>query len=84
MVPSLAGPKRPQDRVSLSDAKTSFRNVLGGYLQKVGGNGSLDEGSAESFPASDPVSIDHEHADDVPSPVDATFPSAAELARTGG
>jgi aconitate hydratase len=77
VVPSLAGPKRPQDRVSLSDAKTSFRNVLGGYLQQVGGNGSLDEGSAESFPASDPVSIDHEHAEDVPSPVGATFPSAA-------
>jgi aconitate hydratase len=77
VVPSLAGPKRPQDRVSLSDAKTSFRNVLGGYLQKVGGNGSLDEGSAESFPASDPVSIDHEHAEDAPSSVGATFPSAA-------
>jgi aconitate hydratase len=29
-------------------------------------NGSLDEGSAESFPASDPVSIDHEHNGDKP------------------
>jgi aconitate hydratase len=73
VVPSLAGPKRPQDRVSLSDAKRSFRNVLGGYVQKTGGNGSLDEGSEESFPASDPVAIDHEHADDKPAGV----PSAA-------
>jgi aconitate hydratase len=73
VVPSLAGPKRPQDRVSLSDAKASFRNVLGGYVQKTGGNGSLDEGSEESFPASDPVSIDHEHAGDKPAGV----PSAA-------
>ncbi len=32
VVPSLAGPKRPQDRVSLSDAKTSFRSVLGNYV----------------------------------------------------
>jgi len=69
VVPSLAGPKRPQDRVSLSDAKASFRNVLGGYVQKVGGNGSLDEGSEESFPASDPVAIDHEHAEDKPAGV---------------
>ncbi|HEY3925208.1 MAG TPA: aconitate hydratase, partial [Acidothermaceae bacterium] len=73
VVPSLAGPKRPQDRVSLSDAKASFRNVLGGYVQKTGGNGSLDEGSEESFPASDPVAIDHDRAEDKPAGV----PSAA-------
>jgi aconitate hydratase len=69
VVPSLAGPKRPQDRVSLSDAKASFRHVLGGYVQKTGGNGSLDEGSEESFPASDPVAIDHEHVEDKPAGV---------------
>lgn len=32
VVPSLAGPKRPQDRVALSDAKTGFRSVLGDYV----------------------------------------------------
>jgi aconitate hydratase len=32
VVPSLAGPKRPQDRVSLSDAKQSFRVALGDYV----------------------------------------------------
>jgi aconitate hydratase len=73
VVPSLAGPKRPQDRVSLSDAKASFRNVLGGYVQKTGGNGSLDEGSEESFPASDPVAVDHDRPEDKPAGV----PSAA-------
>jgi aconitate hydratase len=31
VVPSLAGPKRPQDRVALSDAKTSFRIALQDY-----------------------------------------------------
>jgi len=27
--PSIAGPKRPQDRIALSDAKSAFRNALG-------------------------------------------------------
>ncbi|MGH8891358.1 MAG: aconitate hydratase AcnA, partial [Acidothermaceae bacterium] len=66
VVPSLAGPKRPQDRVSLSDAKQSFRGVLGNYVAVEPDGGSLDEGSAESFPASDPVAINHEHPGDKP------------------
>src|SRR6187551_2387466 len=32
IVPSIAGPKRPQDRVALSDAKDGFRSVLPNYL----------------------------------------------------
>jgi aconitate hydratase len=32
VVPSLAGPKRPQDRVPLSRAKEGFRTVLGAYV----------------------------------------------------
>ena len=32
VVPSIAGPKRPQDRVSLSEAKASFTKSLPGYL----------------------------------------------------
>ncbi len=32
VVPSLAGPKRPQDRVSLSEAKSAFRAVLADYV----------------------------------------------------
>jgi aconitate hydratase A / 2-methylisocitrate dehydratase len=50
VVPSIAGPKRPQDRVSLSDAKTAFRTVLHDYVADDG----VDEESEESFPASDP------------------------------
>ncbi|HKD98089.1 MAG TPA: aconitate hydratase AcnA [Micromonosporaceae bacterium] len=49
VVPSIAGPKRPQDRVSLSDAKTAFRAVLPDYT----GDDGVDEESEESFPASD-------------------------------
>jgi len=77
IVPSLAGPKRPQDRVALSDAKASFRAVLGSYVQPAVENGSLDEGSAESFPASDPVSIDHEHLSDKPAEVMAVTDTPA-------
>jgi aconitate hydratase len=34
VVPSIAGPKRPQDRVRLSDAKRTFRASLHGMLEK--------------------------------------------------
>jgi aconitate hydratase len=51
VVPSLAGPKRPQDRVSLTEAKASFRMALDGFLPE---NDSCDETVADSFPASDP------------------------------
>ncbi|MDG6109325.1 aconitate hydratase [Dactylosporangium aurantiacum] len=52
--PSLAGPKRPQDRVPLKSAKPLFRGVLGDYVTSDGVEGPADEASAESFPASDP------------------------------
>jgi len=51
VVPSLAGPRRPQDRVALADAKTSFRDALGAFVSEP----SLDNGIAGTFPASDPV-----------------------------
>src|SRR6201996_8696948 len=51
VVPSIAGPKRPQDRVALSDAKTGFREVLGNYVADPEPN----DGVADTFPASDPV-----------------------------
>ncbi len=50
VVPSIAGPKRPQDRVALTDAKTAFRSALPDYVADDG----VDEEIAESFPASDP------------------------------
>jgi aconitate hydratase len=53
VVPSLAGPKRPQDRVSLADAAEDF---LAELTELTGDDGQLtgyDEAAAESFPASD-------------------------------
>ncbi|MCW2804905.1 MAG: acnA [Propionibacteriaceae bacterium] len=54
VVPSIAGPKRPQDRVSLAHAKQGFREALGDYVS-VNEDG-YDESVAETFPASDPPS----------------------------
>ena len=49
VVPSIAGPKRPQDRVALTDAKQGFRAVLPDYV----GDDGVDEQVVETFPASD-------------------------------
>ena len=51
VVPSIAGPKRPQDRISLSDAQPAFRAALKGLVPDYD---DCDEASAESFPSSDP------------------------------
>ena len=51
--PSIAGPRRPQDRVPLARAKESFLEALGTFGVEYG-NG--DEALAETFPASDPTS----------------------------
>lgn len=73
--PSLAGPKRPQDRVPLSDAKNCFRSALTDY---VSGDydipkGTQDEASAESFPASDsPTPFNGSTVEDRPHPHDHT------------
>ena len=55
VVPSLAGPKRPQDRVSLTESKAAFRGALEDILpEPERGRWAVDEEVAESFPASDP------------------------------
>ena len=57
VVPSIAGPKRPQDRIVLTEAKESFREVLPSYAtgHPVPGNGD------GSFPASDPATPDSDN-----------------------
>ena len=62
VVPSIAGPKRPQDRVPLSQAKESFLEAMAEFdpdAAKQMGNGR-DEAIEESFPASDPPAEDHD------------------------
>jgi aconitate hydratase len=54
VVPSIAGPKRPQDRVALTEAKGSFRMALEGLIEPDDGDADAqDEGVADTFPASD-------------------------------
>ncbi|MFO7573082.1 MAG: aconitate hydratase [Gaiellaceae bacterium] len=50
--PSLAGPRRPQDRIPLRAAKYAFTAALPTFGVDYGD--AQDEGVAESFPASDP------------------------------
>ena len=62
VVPSIAGPKRPQDRIALSDAKQAWRTAVRDYVEDDSVRGPLDEATAESFPASDSPAIAHNGA----------------------
>jgi aconitate hydratase len=70
VVPSIAGPKRPQDRVPLDEAKESFLEAMAEFapdaVEKLG-NGR-DEAIEESFPASDPPAEDHDDERGKPRP----------------
>jgi aconitate hydratase len=59
--PSIAGPKRPQDRIALAEAKSAFLESLKEFDPAAAeslGN-SYDKAVAESFPASDPPAEQH-------------------------
>ena len=73
--PSLAGPKRPQDRVPLRTAKQSFRSALSDYALDDAVSSPVDEADEESFPASDPPAV---HSDTV-----ASQPRSYETAAAG-
>jgi aconitate hydratase A / 2-methylisocitrate dehydratase len=64
--PSLAGPRRPQDRVPLARAKDAFIESLGSFGVDLV-NGTYDKEVADSFPASDPPTGDGV-TDDEPAP----------------
>ncbi|MEU6862029.1 aconitate hydratase AcnA [Streptomyces sp. NPDC046876] len=51
VVPSIAGPKRPQDRIVLANAAEQFAQDVRNYVDEV------DEAGKESFPASDAPAI---------------------------
>ncbi|MGW4713702.1 aconitate hydratase [Nocardia sp. NPDC004260] len=62
VVPSIAGPKRPQDRILLSESKIAFRKDIHNYTNDAESgpaadtpHSKLDEAVEESFPASDPA-----------------------------
>jgi aconitate hydratase len=65
VVPSIAGPKRPQDRVALSEAKEGFRGALADYATDDDADADVDPSELGSFPASDAPN-GHGHTDDNP------------------
>lgn len=76
VVPSIAGPKRPQDRIELTEAKQSFATSILDYVdadEAAPFTGAaraftgLDEAVDETFPASDPIAAG-EHADSSAAP----------------
>jgi aconitate hydratase len=84
VVPSIAGPRRPQDRVPLSQAKQSFLEAMREFdpdAAKQMGNGR-DEAIEESFPASDPPAEGHDDGRGKPRPAVTGAPTAT-AARSG-
>ncbi len=78
VVPSIAGPKRPQDRVPLAQAKEAFLQAMVEFDPEAAeqlGNGR-DEAIEESFPASDPPAEDHDDERGKPRPAVSGAPAA--------
>ncbi|AYF99160.1 aconitate hydratase AcnA [Protaetiibacter intestinalis] len=57
VVPSIAGPKRPQDRILLSEAKNQFEKDILNYATASTTHDIVDLESKHSFPASDPGAV---------------------------
>jgi aconitate hydratase len=78
--PSIAGPKRPQDRIALSSAKGAFIEALKefdpGAAEVIGNH--RDVAVADSFPASDPPGDDHDGEEGRPQVVPAGAAATAE------
>ena len=58
VVPSIAGPKRPQDRIELSQAKAAFERALPAY---AGGDGSLSRPTPVTLADGTVTELDHGH-----------------------
>src|SRR5204863_4593925 len=81
--PSLAGPRRPQDRVPLAEAKTAFLESLGSFGVDYANN-TYDKEVADSFPASDPPSRDSpQEAEEASAPVATAAPERMSVPVAG-
>jgi aconitate hydratase len=70
VVPSIAGPKRPQDRVPLAQAKQAFLEAMEEFDPEAAGQmgNGRDHAIEESFPASDSPAEEHDDARGRPRP----------------
>lgn len=73
VVPSIAGPKRPQDRIVLANAAEQFKQDVRNYVDDV------DESGKESFPASDAPAVAPNGAPSNPVTVTAPDGSTYEI-----
>jgi len=64
VVPSIAGPKRPQDRILLSESKSQFEKDILSYATASTTTDIVDLESKHSFPASDPGSVPGEEEEE--------------------
>ncbi|MCO5224854.1 MAG: aconitate hydratase [Thermomicrobiales bacterium] len=80
--PSLAGPRRPQDRLALSNLRKTFRTA---YSDRIGVvKTDYDEEVAESFPASDPpAATASDAANQAEKPISISAPTAVLDKPTG-
>jgi aconitate hydratase len=76
--PSIAGPKRPQDRVPLLEAKKAFLEAMRDFAPDAAERmtSEVDEAVEESFPASDPPAEDHGDGAGKPRPALSGAPAA--------
>jgi len=88
VVPSIAGPKRPQDRIELDHAKAQFEKDLVDYAEIS--HDLVDLTISESFPASDPGELQpedarsiHQHSHHSHAPKTASSPTPVTLKDKG-
>jgi len=89
VVPSIAGPKRPQDRVELSRAKAQFELDIVDYADSS--LSKVDAAVEGTFPASDPVAFTaqdentaHEHSHDHVSHAPASVSHPVKVSTADG
>ena len=81
VVPAIAGPKRPQDRIALTDAKGAFFETLRSFNEDAAGALGTDrEPDTGSFPASDPPGNGSETATGSPTDSPDGAPAATAVA----